>query len=270
MSLHTLEIDHDLLSDSSKCVHFISVFKKILDDLNEKDECNIPIYLSITINLKLFKSILEPPEIYPFQVPYKIVTIPKYIECDIDLCLEAVLTHVDGVNTIYKIAELSRIDISFVISQIKQLVYFNIIGMTDIFQFSNIYCFCQCDGFDINSCYQFLREAGLFLNNNSSILHFYTFFGSGKSVKELVKKHTILTKFLTKIRFLITYGVLKSLIKRVYEFPYLPTNKEENKLSIYCDGKHPIDEICIKMKESKSKIRKRLSDINSIIFYSTL
>ncbi|ETO11244.1 hypothetical protein RFI_26132 [Reticulomyxa filosa] len=60
-----------------------------------------------------------------------------------DICMQALICHINGINHVSKIAELLHADMHLLKELLKQLIYYKIIVLIDSFQFSNRYMCTQ-------------------------------------------------------------------------------------------------------------------------------
>ena len=137
--LQTLETEKQFLSNSDNKLVLNSVLEQIMTDINSYHECRIVIDEENTLDLKLFPQLQLPPTIQDYQVPILVQNIDKYVDKHWDLTLQRLLPFIDGVNYIYRISQLSKVNLDYVRQAVQHLVFYGCCKLVDIFQFSNIY-----------------------------------------------------------------------------------------------------------------------------------
>ncbi|KAL1296735.1 hypothetical protein AAFC00_000205 [Neodothiora populina] len=111
----------------------------VLEDLNNYCECMIPIDDSNTVNLKLFPTRAAPPPIHGWHVPLSLVRFPSLQTTAWDLTVQRIIPHIDGINSVARIATLADTDSTLTRRAIAHLLYYGCICLLDIFQFSAVY-----------------------------------------------------------------------------------------------------------------------------------
>ncbi|EDO18085.1 hypothetical protein Kpol_1045p72 [Vanderwaltozyma polyspora DSM 70294] len=113
---------------------------RLYQDLNNYSECLIPIDAGNAVDIKLFPLLRPPPATISIEdVPISRVNLKEIIDVNWDPTMLKIVPHIDGVNSIAKIAKLSDSDTVLVIECIKHFIYYGCVVISDIFQFSNIY-----------------------------------------------------------------------------------------------------------------------------------
>ncbi|KAL3228445.1 Nitrogen permease regulator 2 [Nakaseomyces bracarensis] len=134
---------NDILSTMTSVDSSFSIrdlLMRIYQDLNTYSECLIPIDEGNAVDIKLFPLLAPPtPYISSEDVPISLVNLSKIVDVNWDPIMLSIIPFINGLNTIYMIAELSKNDERVVIEFIRHLVYYNCLILTDIFQFTNIY-----------------------------------------------------------------------------------------------------------------------------------
>ncbi|KAF2846900.1 nitrogen permease regulator 2 [Plenodomus tracheiphilus IPT5] len=146
----------------------------VLEDLNNYAECMIPIDDSNTINLKLFPTRPPPPPILAHQVPLLTMSLSSLqTPISSDLTLNRVLTYINGINSISRIAQLADTDLSLTRRAIQHLVYYGCLVLLDIFSFGAIYApTAEIGGFIMDTdvkdeCMRYVRVPRLRTGSNS-------------------------------------------------------------------------------------------------------
>lgn len=139
---YTFEKYHEIMKDLMKDKGFSinDIVTKLYQDLNNYSECLIPIDSGNAIDIKLFPLLPPPNSCISFEdVPISVVNLPKLIDVNWDPTMLKIVPHINGINSIAKISQLSNSDVQLVIECIKHLIYYNCVVLSDIFQFTNVY-----------------------------------------------------------------------------------------------------------------------------------
>ncbi|CCE64854.1 hypothetical protein TPHA_0J00310 [Tetrapisispora phaffii CBS 4417] len=116
------------------------ILMRVFQDLNSYSECYIPIDDGNAIDIKLFPTLMPPIDSISVEdVPIPTVNLNKIIDVNWDPTMLKIVPYIDGLNSIFKIANLSNSDAMLVIECIRHFVYYGCVILSDIFQFSNIY-----------------------------------------------------------------------------------------------------------------------------------
>ncbi|RUP50999.1 nitrogen permease regulator 2-domain-containing protein [Jimgerdemannia flammicorona] len=250
-----------------------NLIEQLLEDLNSYCECQIPINVSNTINIKLFPTYPNPPVVHDYQVPVYTVELQQLIDVNWDitmrkgelnvrvvnfsLCytLSQIIGYINGVNHVKKIAEMADVATHWARKSMEHLVYYGCVIMVDIFQFSNIYAVkpdvmrIMEDGPLQNESLRFLFEILLYLDVRFAILH-------GTTLREWIDENGV-DLIPMDIRRFISFGVIKGFLYRVHKYPILTDTAPESVrkrvpplLLPFLDGQHHYDEICTKFGHS--------------------
>ena len=213
-----------------------AICELLLEDLNTYSECMIPIDgTTSTLNLKLFPLYPTPPRIEPWYVPLMVVNLDDMKEEESwDLTLLRVLPHINGINSVRRIADFANTDLKLVRKAIRELAYYGCVRLMDIFSFSAIYAPTEKIG-DIVSDEKMRQECLDYvtipsLGNISAagqdgimshvrLIELYLSLHQGQSVKSWVLEHggESLVKAIDIRRFM-TYGVIKGFLYRVHRY----------------------------------------------------
>ncbi|KAK7202749.1 putative nitrogen permease regulator [Myxozyma melibiosi] len=117
-----------------------AVVDQVFEDLNNYCECFIPLDDdSNSINIKLFPLHPPPPNIRSFHVPISTVRLRQLMDVNWDPTMEKIVDHIDGINSVRRIAAIADTDYDLTRRCIQHLMYYNCVIVVDIFQFSNRY-----------------------------------------------------------------------------------------------------------------------------------
>jgi nitrogen permease regulator 2-like protein len=203
---------------------------------------------SNTINLKIFPSRPPPAPIHTWHVPFATVQLGMLSNSS-DLTLTRILPFIDGVSSVFQIAQLADTDVNLTRKAIAHLLYYNCVILLDIFQYSAIYApTAEIASFleDIEAQNEAIRyiavgryrrlterevsqgaigeqwawksdETGL---DNAGLVKLYLSLKQGLTLKQWCLEHTHLLMGIDIRRF-ITFGVIKGIIYRVHKYAVL-------------------------------------------------
>ncbi|KAI9004854.1 nitrogen permease regulator 2, partial [Phycomyces nitens] len=227
--LEGLELECDFLSkDASSNTRSVqNVIEQLFEDLNSYCECQIPINAFNTINLKLFPSYPNPSPVYDYQVPVCTVDVKKMMNHNWDITVQKVTDHINGINHVKRIAELSNVRTEWVRQSMEHLMYYGCIIMTDIFQFSNVYAvkpeitrlLDDSSGL-AQECLRYITLANMPTPPLPRIFALYCGLKYGSSVKDWIDEQHVVSLPIDVRRF-ISFGVNNGLIYRVHKYPIL-------------------------------------------------
>ncbi|ORY90531.1 nitrogen permease regulator 2-domain-containing protein [Syncephalastrum racemosum] len=297
--LEALEIECDFLSqDANLETRTVqNVIEQLFEDLNSYCECQIPINSSNTINLKLFPTYPNPPEVHDYQVPVCTVDLQNMTSVNWDLTVQKIAAHIDGIRHVRAIAELANVKPEWARQSLQHLMYYGCIIMTDIFQFSNVYAvkpeitrMLDDKSGLAQECLQYITLPDATPPSLHRIFSLFCALQYGSSIRDWIDEHQVNTLPIDVRRF-ISFGVIKGLIYRVHKYPILthmstshepqqalilPTRAQYSKLINintgqtihpdiipYLDGCHHYDEICTALYCSPHELDEQLGFRNS-------
>ncbi|KAK4153246.1 nitrogen permease regulator 2 [Chaetomidium leptoderma] len=116
-----------------------SLLEIIKEDLNNYGECMIPVDDANTINMKLFPHHPTPPEVKGWHVPVAKMKFADVVDPAWDLTLQRVITHIDGVSDVRRIAFLADVSLELTQLALRHLLYYDTILLLDMFFFGACY-----------------------------------------------------------------------------------------------------------------------------------
>ncbi|RKF54880.1 Nitrogen permease regulator 2-like protein [Erysiphe neolycopersici] len=289
-----MEIQNQFLSEEEKQLDGASVtqgrrsiaalLEIIKEDLNNYNECMIPVDDANTINLKLFPIRRPPPPVKSWQVPVPKINLLQRLDDTWDLTLAKVTRYVDGIREVRRVAMESDVSIELTKVAIQHLLYYDTILMVDMFFFSNIYATNSFIGEFIANKDDMQVECLNYVCINGPIIEKYylcrlfTSLGLGRSLTDWLKFHSTEGFDIMScidIRRFIQFGIIKGFLYRVHAYPVssqriISLHKEDSMktqlkeerymLETYTDGCHCFDEITVEMNLSKNQILEELKD----------
>ena len=237
------------------------VLPRILEDLNVRGACNVPIRINPTytsqLALKVFPKLLDAAPVLDFQVPVLIKDLAELVNKDWDLTIQQLLPHIDGSKFVKRIAEEAGVNTELACRAFAQLSHFHCLSMVDIFQYSNLYActhrmtlLVDQDEMQAKCVYfaalpnrhpSFRVVYGLLasLHPNAPFGHFCAQFASAKNGIHDEK--------------LITFALMHGLVRRLHRVPVYdavktplksPSSSMVHKVLSLADGTRCVDEIC--------------------------
>ncbi|KAF7938581.1 uncharacterized protein EAE98_000919 [Botrytis deweyae] len=252
----------------------------IKEDLNNYNECMIPVDDANTINMKLFPIHRHPPPIKAWHVPISKIKFAEIVDDTWDLTMRKVIKHIDGIKDVRRIAHDANVAMDLTKIALQHLLYYDSILMLDIFLFSNIYAptsemndfVADKDGMQ-DECANYVYINGPRLTN-FLLCRLFTTLCTSRTLKEWLKLHmdqglNVLNYI--DVRRFIQFGVIKGLIYRVHRYAvssmYLSSiasrqaiymDRRDDALRKYTDGCHCFDQITTVLNIGEAKIMERL------------
>ncbi|OAD74380.1 hypothetical protein PHYBLDRAFT_99189, partial [Phycomyces blakesleeanus NRRL 1555(-)] len=281
--LEGLEVRNSSKYSETKSVQ--NVIEQLFEDLNSYCECQIPINAFNTINLKLFPSYPNPSTVYDYQVPVCTVDVKKMMTHNWDITVQKVTDHINGINHVKRIADLSNVRTEWVRQSMEHLMYYGCIIMTDIFQFSNVYAvkpeitrlLDDSSGL-AQECLRYITLANMPTPPLPRIFALYCGLQYGSSVRDWIDEQHVVSLPIDVRRF-ISFGIIKGLIYRVHKYPILislnpndsfePNSADKpfsniinlntgttihSEIIPFLNGSHHYDEICTTLKCSPQEL----------------
>lgn len=179
--------------------------------------------------------------IQDYEVPVFVIDISSHLVRQWDLTLHQIIPFLNGVYYVKKIAQLSNVDLHLVKLSIRQLLYYNIIKMVDIFQFSNTYQIRSREKLHAfyenreiqQSCLSYIFSPSQAILGKSIeicseqpvidfIFQLFCQLSSRCSVEDLCKRNQAsIQKLKINIRKVIVFGVLNDILCRLHRYPLL-------------------------------------------------
>lgn len=233
------------------------IMKQILEDLNKSGQCIIPINDSNTLHLRVVRVSQDPPQVDDHHVPLFTATRSNFVPAHWDLTTQQILPYIDGFNHTAKIAAEADVEISLVKACVQNMVYYGVVTLIPIFQYSNVYTVTPsirtlAESKDLqDECIRYVAKKEQNLPHFHDVFRLYCALTPGTTVRDVCTRHNPLFAKIDE-RKLIQYGVMKSFIRRLHKYPILlsgegPSSGPHQKpFRMYLDGLHSYDEICCK------------------------
>lgn len=272
--LTALELESNFLSNDETKERLPSILKEIITDLNNNGSCSIPIDDINIINLKVIHTNRSPNEVKPHEVPIFTVERNMILPNKWDLTTQQIIPFIDGFNHVAKIAAEADIDINIVKACIRNLLYFDVIFVISIFQYSNQYAVTPdiqkifTDKQLQNECIRYVARAGRIMPSIHDIFVLFCGMEPGTTVRDLCTRYNPHGLQVDERR-LIQFGLIKGLIRRLHKYPIkLPNEAGSSRLrDLYrwFNGGHSMDEICCEVGMSYQELDDKIESDPSIV-----
>ncbi|KAI0636749.1 NPR2-domain-containing protein [Trametes polyzona] len=230
--LTTCEKESRFLSSPHSAPAIHSILEQLYEDLNSYSETSIPIDQFNSIELKIFPFYPNPPQVKDWMVPLALINLTTRIEPNWDLTIVKICPYIDGTNHVSRIARLANSDLNLTRLAISHLLYYQVIMMIDIFQYSNMYTLRKSiqwlanEEHIIKECGPYVTKPGWVIPDWPKLLHLYSRFKAGKTVREWMEEFEV-HKLGIDIRRFTSFGVIKGFLRRVHRWPILLSNPAE-------------------------------------------
>lgn len=210
--------------ENSPAIH--AILEQLYEDLNSYSETSIPMDRFNSIELKIFPFYPNPPPVKDYMVPLALINLTKRIEPNWDLTMVKVCQHIDGTNHVSRIARLADCDLDLTRQAIAHLLYYQVIMMIDIFQYSNMYTlrtsiqWLADESHVRDECGPYATKPGMAIADWPKLLHLYSRLKPGKTVREWMEEYDVASYGIDVRRF-TSFGVIKGFLRRVHRWPVL-------------------------------------------------
>ncbi|KAI0748353.1 nitrogen permease regulator 2-domain-containing protein [Daedaleopsis nitida] len=224
--LTACEKESGFLSSSQSASAIHAILEQLYEDLNSYSETSIPIDKFNSIELKIFPFYPNPPPVKDWMVPLGLINLSNRIEPNWDLTIVKICPYIDGINHVSRIARLANCDVNLTRLAVSHLLYFQVIMMIDIFQYSNMYMLRKsmqwlADESHIQEeCGPYVTKPSCVIPDWPTLLHLYSRFRAGKTVREWMEEYEV-HKLGIDVRRFTSFGVIKGFLRRVHRWPIL-------------------------------------------------
>merc|ERR1712112_104452 len=192
----------------------------------------------------------DPAPVYPHHVPILTQPHTKFCPDQWDLTTTQILPHIDG-------------------------FYHNVVGLTSIFQYSNVYTVTPALA-QLRSEQQFrqdlmttiTRREGLVTPSFRDVYTFISSFTYGTTVRDLCQRMSPAKLGFDECR-LVQYCVMRAVLRRVHKFPVWTGDNGDtggdNKLTAWMTGEFNTDQICVAAGVSSAHLDKKIDEDSSVI-----
>ena len=243
--------------------------------LTKTDEAN-------TINMKLFPHHPNPPPVLGWHVPVSKTKFSDIVDSTWDLTLQKVITHIDGVSDVRRIARSAAVSLDLAKTALRHLLYYDTILLLDMFFFGNCYAprpgihdfVRNVDGM-LEECAGYVSHGPARLSN-FHLIRLMTSFAPGKSVMEWLYVHKeagLDVLQYVDVRRLVQFGLIKGCLYRVHKYvvskQYIAALAsgqsrpvpDGDPLQHYTDGIHHFDQIITEQNLTDDDIVDKLKSL---------
>ncbi|TFK76297.1 nitrogen permease regulator 2 [Pluteus cervinus] len=263
--LTNCEEESGFLSSPQTSPALHAILEQLYEDLNSYSETSIQIDQFNSIELKIFPFYPNPSKVSDWMVPLALINLSKRIEENWDLTMKKVCGFIDGTNHVSRIAHLADVEVNLARQAISHLLYYQVIMMIDIFQYSNMYTLRRSTQWLADEphvkeeCGPYVTIPGRPIPDWPKLLHLYSRMRPGKTVLEWIEAHDV-QKLGIDIRRFTSFGVIKGFLRRVHRWPILlqtdiqpdrsdtPGPPYPPDLLPLLDGEHHTDELCCRFE----------------------
>lgn len=256
--LTSCEEEFGFLSNPKTSMQIHAILEQLYEDLNSYSETSILIDQFNSIQLKILPFYPNPPQVHDWQVPLALINLKKRIEPNWDLTMVKVCNVIDGVSHVSRLAALADCDIELTRHAIAHLLHYQVIMMTDIFQFSNMYTLRRsiqwlADERNVyEECGPYVTLQGRQVPDWPRLLYLYSRLKPGKTVLEWMQEYQI-EQLGIDVRRFTSFGVIKGFLRRVHRWPVLLPDTESTHVST-------------ERRSSSSAVRRRAASFSTSMF----
>ncbi|XP_053577090.1 GATOR complex protein NPRL2 isoform X1 [Bombina bombina] len=269
--LTTLELESGFISNEDSKQRLVPIMSVLLEGLNSTGECSLPIDESNTMHLKVIELRASPPTAQEYDVPVFTEDKDDFCYAQWDLTTQQILPYIDGFRHIQKISAEADVELNLVRIAIQNLMYYGVVTLVSIFQYSNVYCTTPRvqelihDKALQEECVCYVSKTGHKRPSLRDIFQLYCGLSPGTTVRDLIARYAQQLQRVDE-RKLIQFGLMKKLIRRLQKYPVKISRDERCSPARLYTGSHSYDEICCKTGMSYRELDERLdSDPNIIV-----
>ncbi|XP_020282049.1 nitrogen permease regulator 2-like protein isoform X2 [Pseudomyrmex gracilis] len=276
--LMALEIENCFLSASDDKTRLAEMLAQVMQDLNLNRMCTLT-EGTMTSHLKVVKLAPEPKPVLDHQVPIFLENRETFQSDQWDLTTQQVLPYIDGFNHVARIAAEADVENNLVKSCVQNLVYYGIVTLIPIFQYSNVYAATPklkqlANDIKLQErCIAYASKLSRQPAYFRDIYRMYSNMTHGISMKDLCQRLNPQNLRINERR-LVQFGLIEGLIRRVYNYPVLlpgascSEEAKTNPIYKYFTGTYSIDEICCNTNQSAAQIEDIIDrDLNVVVIW---
>ncbi|KAK3672746.1 Nitrogen permease regulator 2 [Recurvomyces mirabilis] len=237
------EVDQDtnatFLSEDGDQRVIHKILETIRSQLNRYGETCIRVSDIHVLNLRLETPPKPdtPPKVRTWDVPLLIRALPPEEDCTPDLTLQRIIPFLDGIKHISLIATQADVEVKLVKRGIRELLRHDYVIPLDLFHFAAIYTTTADftsfvnDTETLDECRNYITATTSTSANpddkspsitNQTLIHLYTTLTPGLPLDDFTLTHLpTLTTHGIDIRRFITFGIIKSFLRRIHKYGLL-------------------------------------------------
>ncbi|XP_034759561.2 GATOR complex protein NPRL2 isoform X1 [Acipenser ruthenus] len=268
--LTTLELESGFISNEESKQKLVPIMSTLLEELNAKGECTLPIDESNTIHVKLIDQRKDPLIVQEYDVPVFTECKDEFFRSQWDLTTQQILAYIDGFRHIQKISAEADVELNLVRIAVQNLLYYGVVTLVSIFQYSNVYCTTPkvqnlIDNKSVQEeCLLYVTKPGQKRASLRDVFQLYCGLSPGTTVRDLCSRYAQQLHRVDE-RKLIQFGLMKGFIRRLQKYPVKATRGDRSRPPQLYTGCHSYDEICCKTGMSYRELDERLENDPNII-----
>ncbi|KAK1161379.1 GATOR complex protein NPRL2 isoform X1 [Acipenser oxyrinchus oxyrinchus] len=268
--LTTLELESGFISNEESKQKLVRIMSTLLEELNAKGECTLPIDESNTIHVKLIDQRKDPLIVQEYDVPVFTECKDEFFRSQWDLTILQILAYIDGFRHIQKISAEADVELNLVRIAVQNLLYYGVVTLVSIFQYSNVYCTTPkvqnlMDNKSVQEeCLFYVTKTGQKRASLRDVFQLYCGLSPGTTVRDLCSRYAQQLQRVDE-RKLIQFGLMKGFIRRLQKYPVKATRGDRSRPPRLYTGCHSYDEICCKTGMSYRELDERLENDPNII-----
>lgn len=225
--IESLELEEEFLFGPNKVDRIDHILSNVVRQLHEKDECSLNINSANRLFLKLQRCLPVPPLVRDDQVPVRLHNLDQLAKPTWDLTIYKILPFIDGLNFVKRIACLAEVDIKIAKRGVTQLLYYGLIILVDIFQYSNVYVptpligkmYALCkESKKQRACVEYVALSPEDIPNFSDVFELFCRLKRGLRMSALYNTFHPAERNID-LRRCITFGLINGFIRRVHKYP---------------------------------------------------
>ncbi|NXA25520.1 NPRL2 protein, partial [Ibidorhyncha struthersii] len=175
--LTTLELESGFISNEESKQKLVPIMTILLEELNAKGKCTLPIDESNTIHLKVIEQRPDPPIVQEYDVP--------------------ILPYIDGFRHVQKISAEADVELNLVRIAVQNLLYYGVVTLVSILQYSNVYCTTPKvqdlvdDKCLQEECLSYVTKQGHKRASLRDVFQLYCGLSPGTTVRDLISRYTL-------------------------------------------------------------------------------
>ncbi|KAM6345304.1 GATOR1 complex protein NPRL2 isoform 3-T3 [Alca torda] len=272
--LTTLELESGFISNEESKQKLVPIMTILLEELNAKGKCTLPIDESNTIHLKVIEQRPDPPIVQEYDVPVFTQDKDDFFNSQWDLTTQQILPYIDGFRHVQKISAEADVELNLVRIAVQNLLYYGVVTLVSILQYSNVYCTTPKvqdlvdDKCLQEECLSYVTKQGHKRASLRDVFQLYCGLSPGTTVRDLISRYTLQLQRVDErsepapsclvpeggsdsgvAGRLIQFGLMKGLIRRLQKYPVKVARDERSHPARLYTGCHSYDEICCKTGE---------------------
>eukprot|EP00128_Syssomonas_multiformis_P018811 Colp12_sorted_trinity150504_noHs@35256 len=258
-----LEVESEYISREETKANIPVIIQRILNDLNSSGKSTIVANDANTMYLQIFPVLPDPPAVYDHKVPIFITEVSSMCIRAWDLTMQQVWPYINGIDHVKRIAKKADVEIALVRKCMQHLLYYNIITLVDVFQYSNIYMVTSSinrlldDPVVQQECAEYITKSGRPAASPAAIFALYCRLRPDVTLKDFCIESDLPSLNISERRF-VQYGVIRGLLRRLHRYPVrLPDSGPCDippRVKRLLDGRRNYDEVCCACEVSANEL----------------